>query len=279
MSDDDAVVVLSGGQDSTTALFWAINNFDNVHAVTFDYGQRHAIEIESALHVAELASVPIEVIDIHNVLKSSSPLTDNEENLETYPDFPAMIKEIGSRVELTFVPMRNTVFLAIAANRALKHKCRTLVTGVCQADGANYPDTTFHYTNVMERLINESLGTDSFIIHAPLMYMSKQASILMGLMYPGCYAALGYSHTAYSGEFPPITQDHATVLRAEGFRKANIPDPLIVRAYWGRYIKALPDTPNYDVPYITECLGQTDPYFHLCKLEMLLRDRQATIET
>jgi len=279
MSDDDAVVVLSGGQDSTICLFWAINNFDNVHAITFDYGQRHAIEIESALHVAELAEVPCEVLDIHNVLRSTSPLTDRQEKLETYSDFDQMTKEIGDRVELTFVPMRNTLFLTIAANRAIEHKCRALVTGVCQSDGANYPDTTFHYTHMMERLINESLGTDSFIIHAPLMHMSKQASILMGLMWPGCYAALGYSHTAYSGEFPPLTQDHATVLRAEGFRKANVPDPLIVRAYWQRYLETLPATPNYDIPYITECLGMTDPYFHLCKLEMILRDRQAAIES
>lgn len=242
---EKALVVLSGGQDSTTCLFWAKERFKEVHAVTFDYNQRHRREIEAARKVAEMADVAShEVVELGPVLKGASPLTDPGGELETYSSYEEMDGIIGDRVELTFVPMRNALFLSLAANRAACLGAANLVTGVCEADNANYPDCRGMFLDAQQEAIRLALGLPAFAIHAPLLYLTKADSIALAQLLPGCLEALAYSHTAYSGEYPPVTQDHATVLRAEGFRKAGVPDPLIVRA-WREGLMDLPDTENY----------------------------------
>ena len=246
----NCVVVLSGGQDSTTALYWAKQRFDEVHAVTFDYGQRHRIEIEAAEKIAKMAGVKSwELIHIPNILKGRSPLTDQNQPLEQYESHDQMEKIIGDRVELTFVPMRNALFLTIAANRAVVLDSRHLVTGVCQMDNANYPDCRRPFIGSMMEMVEQALGItpsqDPFIIDTPLMNLTKAQSIHLAKTLPGCMEALAYSHTAYDGAYPPTGKDHATVLRAQGFLEANEPDPLIVRAH-REGLMPLPATPNYD---------------------------------
>ena len=247
-----ALVVLSGGQDSTTCLFWAKQYFHEVHAVTFDYGQKHSAEIEAARTVARLAGTAShDVVEVPGILHGRSPLVNPVETLETYSDFDSMDQIIGDRVELTFVPVRNLFFLTLAANRAICMGVRNLVTGVCQADNANYPDCRRSFVDDAERAITSALGLDKpgagepVRIHTPLMDLSKADSVRLATTLPGCMDALGFSHTAYSGEYPPLTQDHATVLRAHGFEEAGIPDPLIVRA-WREGLMPLPETANYD---------------------------------
>lgn len=245
---NSVLVVLSGGQDSTTCLFWAKEHFDEIHAVTFDYGQRHRIEIESAVRVASLAGVAShEVVVVPDVLKSTSPLTAADEELEKYQDHDQMEKVIGDRVEKTFVPMRNTFFLTLAMNRAVALGVRTLVTGICQADNANYPDCTDVFRDAFERMANQSLGFEhnEFIICAPLMHLSKAQSVLLAMKLPGAYPALAYSHTSYDGKYPPVDKNHANVLRAHGFEQAGVPDPLVIRAYQEGLME-LPNTDNYD---------------------------------
>lgn len=250
------LVVLSGGQDSTTCLFWAKNRLaemehappggHELHAVTFDYGQRHRLEIEAAKMVARMADVRShEIIEVPNCLRSTSPLTSNNE-LERYESYEQMDKVIGNRVELTFVPMRNTLFLTIAANRAVALGCRALVTGVCEQDNANYPDCREDYILAMERAINRSLGTNDFTIHAPLIHRTKAQSVKLAASLPGCMEALAYSHTSYDGLYPPTDMNHANVLRAKGFEEAGVPDPLVVRA-WSEGLMFLPTTRNYDI--------------------------------
>lgn len=240
------MVVLSGGQDSTTCLYWAKERFAEVHAITFNYGQKHSRELEAAKKVAEMAEVDShQFIDIPNILKGRSPLVNPNESLEQYTDYESMDKIIGNRVELTFVPMRNAFFLTVAANYALEKDIYDLVTGVCQQDNANYPDCRQRFIDWQQRTINEALGINNFKIHTPLMDLSKAQSIEMAKTLHGCMEALAYSHTAYDGQYPPVGKDHATVLRAQGFLEANTPDPLIVRAY-KEGLMALPDTPNYD---------------------------------
>jgi 7-cyano-7-deazaguanine synthase len=263
------LVVLSGGQDSTTALFMAKSRFEEVHAITFDYDQRHRREIDAALLVGRLAGVKShEVVHIGPLLKGRSPLTNPAERLETYSDYATMQGIIGSRVELTFVPMRNALFLVLAANRAACLAADgpldvTLVAGVCEADGANYPDCRSCFIAEAETMINTALGTSVFDdvdgqgvdIWAPLISKTKAESILMAIGIPGCYVALAYSHTAYGNEYPPTGKDHASVLRAHGFEAANIPDPLVVRAYYEGQME-LPDTRNYNSVWrsiIDEC--------------------------
>lgn len=257
-----ALVILSGGQDSTTTLFWAKQMFDEVHAITFNYGQRHAIEIEAAQKVAAMAEVAShEIVDIPGILRSTSPLTSDAE-LEKYDNAEQMEEVIGNRVELTFVPMRNTLFFTVAMNRAVALGCEHLVTGICQEDNANYPDCTDMFRGSFQLTANLSLGTftpsedgiiddqtlDSgcrFVIHAPLMHMSKADTVHLANAIPGCWEALAYTHTSYDGKYPPTDMNHSNVLRAHGFEVAGLADPLVLRA-WNENLMDLPASSNYD---------------------------------
>ena len=230
-----AMVILSGGQDSTTCLFWALENYDHVEAITFDYGQKHIIEIAAAKTIAEMANVLHYTVKVPNILRSRSPLVDESQTLETYDNYEDMDNIIGDRVELTFVPMRNAFFITIAANYALHNDIYTLVTGVCQQDNANYPDCRESFIKSQEKTINEALGIDNFKIVTPLINMTKAESVELvnGLAMFGenkCMDALAYSHTCYSGVYPPCGKCHSCVLRAYGFEQAGVDDPLIVRA-------------------------------------------------
>jgi 7-cyano-7-deazaguanine synthase len=251
----NAMVVLSGGQDSTTCLYWALQQgFGRVHAVSFDYGQRHAIELESAATIAQMAGVKTyKIFDIKGLLQSASPLTSSAE-LEQYTDYEQMDGVIGDRIEKTFVPMRNTLFLTIATNWALHFGCDTLITGVCQQDNANYPDCTQEFISSFEDTINFSLGNLSmddldepkppFRIVTPLMNLSKADTVRLAKTLPGCWEALAYSHTSYDGKYPPTDMNHSNVLRGQGFLEAGEADPLVIRA-WMEGLMELPETENY----------------------------------
>lgn len=240
------LVVLSGGQDSTTCLFWAKQHYNEVHAITFNYGQRHVIEIEAARKVAQMAGVAShEIVDVRNCLVSSSPLT-SASPLEQYQNAVQMEEVIGKRVELTFVPMRNMFFFVIAMNRAVALGCTELVTGICQEDNANYPDCTEAFAWAFEDCVDVSLGQarDTCALLTPLMYMSKADSVRLATTLPGCWEALAYSHTSYDGKYPPTDMNHSNVLRAAGFEQAGLPDPLVLRAH-REGLMALPTTANY----------------------------------
>jgi 7-cyano-7-deazaguanine synthase len=246
-----ALVVLSGGQDSTTCLGVALASYDEVQCVTFDYGQRHAREIQAAKDVVAHferhyeRTIPHEVVAIPDMLKGTSPLVAGGEQLETYEDHDSMAATIGDRVEKTFVPMRNTLFLTIAANRAVVAGIDTLVTGVCQEDNANYPDCRATFVRALEMAFCESLGYAPEIdINTPLMHLSKADTVRLALDTAYTYSALAWSHTAYDGQYPPVGKDHASLLRAHGFLMATMPDPLVLRAHYEGLME-LPDTGNY----------------------------------
>lgn len=249
-----ALVVLSGGQDSTTCLAWALAQGFQVSAITFDYGQRHSREIQAARDIAKLARIDDhEIVSLGPILKGTSPLTDPSQPLEQYNSFQEMDSIIGNRIEKTFVPMRNALFLTIAANRAVCIGATRIIAGVCQEDNANYPDCRQTFITRQQVAINESLGyTNSNGGHAeeyihiltPLMHLSKAESIrLMNNL--GRLYWLAFSHTAYDGRYPPDGTDHASMLRAEGFVQAGIPDPLVLRANMEGLLP-LPDAPNYN---------------------------------
>lgn len=243
-----ALVVLSGGQDSTTCLYFALQQgYDEVHAITFDYNQRHRREIDAAVKIAKDAGVAShQVIEIGPILGGTSPLVSDEE-LEQYED-----GNLPGGLEKTFVPMRNQTFLTLAANRAYVLGCRNLVTGVCQEDFGGYPDCRQVFIDALERACN--LGTftgedgalGSLKIHTPLMNLTKAESVHLARRLPGCMVALAFSHTAYDGQYPPTGADHATKLREQGFEAAGVADPIWLRAAC-EGLGELPATANYDI--------------------------------
>ena len=256
-----AVVVLSGGQDSTTCLFWALHHFDKVSAITFDYGQRHAVEIEAAQRVFTLAADTSPKVGKHwlvkvgRILESTSPLVSDNE-LEQYAD----PQSLPDGLEKTFVPMRNQFFLTLAMNHAIAMGAATLVTGVCQEDYGGYPDCRQAFIDSLRITSALGLGLDAheLRIETPLMNLSKAESIWLADSLDAL-GVLAWSHTSYDGQYPPTGKDHATLLREKGFTEARMPDPLILRAVDEGLMK-MPDRVGYDsqaVASITEEIHRT----------------------
>lgn len=251
-SHNSALVVLSGGQDSVTCLAQALSKYGegNVYALAFDYGQLHSIELDSARKVCEIADVTLEIVDATGLLKSVSPLTDPSINLDKYDTFESMTAIVADNVEKTFVPMRNSLFLTIAFNHAYALNCNNVITGVCQVDGANYPDCTQNFIALLNAALNVSLGDARYIeIETPLMHLSKAEISKLGFSFGElAIAMLAFSHTSYDGKFPPTDNNHSNILRAHGYEQANLPDPLVVRAYM-LGLMDLPPTANYNDLY------------------------------
>ncbi len=218
-----AVVVLSGGQDSTTCLYLARAKYTEVRAISFDYGQRHAIELESAKRIAARAGVPHEVVDLRgygSVAKSA--LTDHA----------AKVTADGGLGGLpsTFTPGRNLVFLTVASSYAIAHGIDTLITGVCETDYSGYPDCRRTTIDALQVAI--ALGNDlrRFIIETPLMHLTKAQTVELARSLPGCWEALAESVTCYHGNVPGCGSCPACELRARGFALAGFADPAIPTA-------------------------------------------------
>jgi 7-cyano-7-deazaguanine synthase len=261
--DTKALVVLSGGADSTTCLAWAGQEFGEVHAITFHYGQRHDIEIEAALTVGRMLGVRShEVLRLGPVLKGTSPLV-SDNPVGHYGGADAL----PGGVEPTFVPARNILFLTLAANRAACLGTPHVVTGVCEEDFGGYPDCRRIFIDAMERALtlgvygNNLTPDQLFQVHTPLMTLSKAKSVELALSLPGCMDALAYSHTCYDGCYPPCPNNHASILRAKGFRDYGVPDPLILRAKnEGLLPSDYPDTGYVEgTPYAGTGCVETEP--------------------
>lgn len=166
MSQRRAVVVFSGGQDSTTCLYWAKSQFDEVVALTFSYGQRHSLEIGQARLIAQEAHVEFHLMEIPFI----SQLADNSlTNTAMVID-----KEVGEQsVPNTFVPGRNLFFLGIAAVFARERGIFHLVTGTSEADYSGYPDCRDAFMKSMEQTLSLAMN-EAFVIHTPLMFLTKR---------------------------------------------------------------------------------------------------------
>lgn len=160
-----ALVILSGGQDSTTCLFWAKEHFKEVSALSFVYGQKHVHEVDLAEQIAHDAGVTFDKMDVsfiaslsHNSLTDSSVPMDSEKPAVGPPN--------------TFVPGRNLFFISIAAVYAREHGIRHLVTGVSQTDFSGYPDCRDSFIRSLNVTLNLGLE-EQFVIHTPLMWIDK----------------------------------------------------------------------------------------------------------
>lgn len=165
MNKETALVVFSGGQDSTTCLFWAKSKFKRVVALSFLYGQKHQKEVELAREIADEAGVEFHLMDVsfigqlgHNSLTDTSMVMDQEKPEDSYPN--------------TFVPGRNLFFLSIAAVFAREHGINHLVTGVSQTDFSGYPDCRDAFIKSLNVTLNLAMD-EQFVIHTPLMWIDK----------------------------------------------------------------------------------------------------------
>lgn len=166
MNKETALIVFSGGQDSTTCLFWAKKHFRSVEALTFSYGQRHAVEVQTAEKIARKADVPWHHMDVsfigklgRNSLTDSSIVMDQEKPADGPPN--------------TFVPGRNLFFLSIAAVFARERGINHLVTGVSQTDFSGYPDCRDAFIKSLNVTLNLDME-EQFVIHTPLMWIDKE---------------------------------------------------------------------------------------------------------
>ncbi len=163
MNNEKAVVVFSGGQDSTTCLFWAKQQFKEVYALTFNYGQRHSLEVEHAKAIAKDVNVPIYVLDV-DLFQHLAPNALTDQNIP--------IEEKEGELPSTFVPGRNHLFFSFAAVYAYQVGARHIVTGVSETDFSGYPDCRDDFVKSLNVTINLAMETD-FVYHTPLMWRDK----------------------------------------------------------------------------------------------------------
>lgn len=166
LSKDKAVVVFSGGQDSTTCLFWAKKHFNEVYALSFRYGQKHEQEVELAQKLAAKAGVEFAVMDLDfiNFLSPDCSLTHSDIQMDK--------EKPATTPPNTFVPGRNLFFLSIAAVYARNKGAMNIVTGVSQTDFSGYPDCRDSFIRSLNVSLNLSMD-EQFVIHTPLMWLDK----------------------------------------------------------------------------------------------------------
>jgi 7-cyano-7-deazaguanine synthase len=216
-----ALVVLSGGQDSTTCLYWAIDRYGwpNVDTLTFDYGQRHRIELECARQIASQAGVPNTVLPIDTFAAlGGDALTDMDVDVQQDLDTSGGLPN-------TFVPGRNLVFLTFASAYAYQRRIGNIVTGVAQTDYSGYPDCREGVITSLQQTIRLGMEFD-VSLHTPLMHLSKKETVQLARDL-GALPAMALTHTCYNGKRPPCGECPACVLRARGFAEAGIEDPLL----------------------------------------------------
>ena len=166
LKEEKAIVVFSGGQDSTTCLFWALEQFQEVVAVTFDYGQRHVKEIECAKAITKELGVEHHILDMA-LLNQLAPNSLTRSDIEVDEEIPD-----GKTAPNSLVEGRNMLFLTFAAVLAKGKDIRHIVTGVCETDFSGYPDCRDVFIKSLNVTLNLSMDY-SYVIHTPLLWLTK----------------------------------------------------------------------------------------------------------
>jgi 7-cyano-7-deazaguanine synthase len=197
-----AVILLSGGQDSTTCLYWAKDKFEKIFAISFDYGQKHKIELEAAKKIADNLSIPFTVFNIEHLLK-----VNNETNLR-------------------ITQGRNALFLTIAGAYCMQVGAADIITGTCQMDFNDYPDCRRKFIDAQQLTLSLSLDMD-IKIHTPLMYLTKSETWKMAKDLNCLDIIINNTVTDYNGSMIKnewgygVNDNHATELRVKGFYEAK----------------------------------------------------------
>lgn len=219
------MVLLSGGLDSATVLALARAEGFSPHALSFQYGQRHSVELDAARRIAQAAGVPLRIVHIDLGAIGGSALTDESIDVPKNRDDHA----IGADVPVTYVPARNTIFLAVALGFAETLGTGDIFVGVNSVDYSGYPDCRPEYLAAFERLAQLATadgvaGRVKYRLHAPLVHLSKAEIISRGV-------ELGVDYSITVSCYDPSPEGgacgrcDACVLRRRGFEEAGVPDP------------------------------------------------------
>ena len=211
-----AIVIFSGGQDSTTCLYWALNRYKEVEAITFNYGQKHSVELIQAKIICEKENIKQTVINIDflNTIVESALTSNGDVNKLNKKGLPS-----------SFVPNRNQMFITMSHSLAQKIGAEVLVTGVCQTDYSGYPDCRESFIKVIEWCTN--LGSNANIkIETSLMYLTKAETFELAKKENCLTEVINLSHTCYNGNREKFNKwgygcDNcpACELRKEGYNK------------------------------------------------------------
>ncbi len=189
---NSAVVVFSGGQDSTTCLIKALTEFDQVHCITFDYDQRHKQEIDVAQHIAQKLNV-----STHKVM-NVSVLNELAISSLTRADIPVSHELQENGLPNSFVPGRNILFLTLAGIYAYQLGAKTVITGVCETDFSGYPDCRSSFVSAMAQALQ--LGMDYQLeLQTPLMWLNKAQTWALADQYNQLEFIRDETLTCYNG--------------------------------------------------------------------------------
>ena len=219
MLDKTAIILLSGGQDSTTCLFWAKNFFKEVLAVGFYYGQKHKQELEQAKKIAEIANVNYEILNVQGLLGGSS-LTDFSQSTSSQ-------HKINPSLPSTFTAGRNALFLTTVASYGYNKNIHDIVTGTCQTDFSGYPDCRRRFIDAQQLALTLALDVD-IRIHTPLMYLTKAETWKMAKELNCLEIVKDMTLTDYNGNMDKKNEwgfgeldNPASILRAKGYQEAK----------------------------------------------------------
>jgi len=219
-----AVILLSGGLDSATVLYWAIKKGYQPQALIFDYGQRHSREVASARALCKKTGVPCRVISIKLPWQGSS-LLDKTAALPKAKN----VKAVGAEIPSTYVPGRNTLFLSYGLSLAEAIGAGAVLIGANALDYSGYPDCRPDFIAAMSKVFE--LGTKAgrqgrpIKIVAPLLKMTKSQIIKLGINLGVPYQL---TWSCYSGGGKPCGTCDSCLLRAKGFDEAEIKDPVVI---------------------------------------------------
>ncbi len=220
------VVLFSGGIDSTTALYWARKRYDSVSALSFDYGQRHGVELTLARRLTRRLGIPHKIIKVDLRQVGGSALTDNRIALPEYRS----ADDIGAGTPASYVPFRNGIFLSLAAAWAEAHGVPDIICGFNTIDSPNYPDTRSGFVKAMELAVRLGTGAGArgltLRIRAPFVRLRKSAIIRKGL---SLGADFSDSVSCYAGKEVPCGKCSSCLLRERAWREAGARDHLLER--------------------------------------------------
>ena len=219
-----AVILFSGGLDSTTVLALAQSQGFDCYPISFEDGQRHAVEIATAKKVAQFFKVKNHnIITLPKNLFGACALTDNAIEVPDYREVDA------DKIPATYVPARNTIFLAIALGYAESIGAHDIFLGVSNVDYSGYPDCRPEYIKAFEQLANlatkEAVEGHKMSIHAPLLYLSKAQTITLGLQHGVDYSITVSCYNADDETGAACGTCDSCTYRKKGFKEAGLSDP------------------------------------------------------